>query len=272
MMKPKPCFLAALLALMASLPAYAQEVALKEQGGESWLASWFTLRTPEHPWYFGVYGGGTRNTLYQGGAENYRPTQEWDSGEGWTAGLIARYQVFNWLGVQVEPAYITKNYATRWTGIHKFMGKNSTTNGFVEFPLLANLSIGAGDDNARLRLFVNAGFFMGAWVYSREKGVAPVLENAYPGYEQINADTWEYDTPYTFDEKRDNRFDGGFLAGFGVQFDLKAFGVFAECRYNYSFSDLQKQYQEHSFAPQKNDTWSVQAGLLINPGLFGGKK
>jgi hypothetical protein len=76
----------------------------------------------------------------------------------------------------------------------------------------------------------------------------------------------------TFDEKRDNRFDGGFLAGFGVQFDLKAFGVFVECRYNYSFSDLQKQYQEHGFTPQKNGTWSIQAGILINPGLFGGKK
>jgi hypothetical protein len=267
-MKLKLCFLGTLLALMANLPAYAQE-----QGGEkSRLASWFTVRTVEHPWYFGAYGGWTSNTLYQGGAENYRPTQAWDSGEGWTAGLIARYQIFNWLGVQAEPSYITKNYTTRWTGDYEHLGKNTTTNGFVEFPFMANLSIGLiGNDNARLRLFVNAGFFMGAWVYSREQGMAPILQDTNPLY-GTSTDTSAYDTPYTFDERRDNRFDAGFLAGFGAQFDFKAFSVFAECRFNYAFTDLQKQYQKYDFAPQMNDTWSVQAGILINPGLFGGNR
>jgi hypothetical protein len=186
---------------------------------------------------------------------------------------MARYQIFNWLGVQVEPSYITKNYATRWAGDYEGLGKNTTTNGFVEFPLLANLSISlAGNDNARLRLFVNTGFFMGAWVYSREKGLVPVREDTHPFYGTLT-ETSAYDTLYTFDELRDNRFDAGFLAGFGAQFDfLEAFSVFVEGRYNYAFTDLQKQYQKQTFAPQKNDTWSIQAGILINPGFLGGSR
>jgi hypothetical protein len=258
-------FCASVTFLCAAVPLNAQTET--RSGGNPW----FNLKPVEHPWYFGVSGGWTRNTLYQGGAEDYRPTQEWESGGGWTAALIARYQLFNWLGLQAEPSYITKNYATRWTGTYQYLGKNTTTNGFIEVPLLANLSIGAGDDNARLRLFVNAGFVMGAWVDSREKGRAPILPDTHPLYGS-SADTAAYDTVYTFDERRDNRFDAGFLAGFGAQFDLQAFSVFTECRYNYAFTSLQKQYQEHAFAPQMNDTWSVRAGILINPGLLGGSR
>jgi hypothetical protein len=263
-------FCASVTFLFAAVSLNAQD----EQNAQAETGSggnpWFNLKLAEHPWYFGVYGGWTYNTLYQGGAEDYRPTQAWEGAGGWTIGLPVRYQIFNWLGVQAEPSYITKNYTTRWTGDYKDLGENTTTNGFVEVPLLANLSIGlVGNDNARLRLFANAGFFMGVWVYSREQGMAPILADANPLYGTATA-AYEYDTLYTFDERRDNRFDAGFLAGFGAQFDVKAFSVFAEGRYNYAFTDLQKQYQKYDFAPQMNDTWSVQAGILINPGLFGG--
>jgi hypothetical protein len=83
-------------------------------GGGGAETSWFDLSSVAHPWYFGISGGYTQNTLYQGGAEKYRVNEKWEGAGGVTIALTARYQIFNWLAVQAEPTYITKNY--QWTG------------------------------------------------------------------------------------------------------------------------------------------------------------
>jgi hypothetical protein len=266
----------ALTALLAASPAFAQD---GDGGGNesgdnakpSWVNAWFNLKMPEHPWYFGISGGWTYNTLYMGGAENYRPTQKWEGANGWTIALSARYQIFNWLAVQAEPSYIAKNYAFKWTGRLEGQAYDNITNGFVELPLLANFSAGWGAGSGRIRVFANAGVFIGVWAHSRGQGVEPSQGNTYWLYGTSDS-FFTYDTAIEFDERRDNRFDGGLLFGAGVQYDIKAFSVFAECRYSYSLSDLQKKYQTVDFVPQMNDTWIVQVGVLFNPGIYFGEK
>jgi hypothetical protein len=226
-----------------------------------------SLQAVEHPWNFGLYAGYANNTLYQGGAEDSRPGKIWQSGDGWTIGLPVRFQIFNWLGVQVEPTFITKNYGYSLL----FLGTdyaNETTNSFVDFPVMANFSLPLGLGG--LRLFANAGFFLGYWVASHEKGKNIPLD-------QTMSDPlgtyYEYDEDYQFDDRRDSRFDGGLVAGAGLEYRFRRFSVFTEWRLNYSLSDLQKPYMKHDFPPQMNDTWTLHLGILINPGaILGGNR
>ncbi|MDR3172404.1 MAG: PorT family protein [Treponema sp.] len=226
-----------------------------------------SLKLVEHPWYFGIYGGYAHNTLYQGGAEDSRPGKAWESGHGWTIGIPVRFQIFNWLAVQVEPTFITKNYrySSPIFGGDYF---NQTTNSFFDIPVLVNLSIPLAGISG-LRLFVNGGVFLGVWAASHEYGRS--IPIAQTPSDPIGL-YYEYDEDYTFDERRDSRFDGGFVAGAGVQYEFRWFNVFAEWRYNYSLSDLQKPYQKQDFSPLMNDTWTVQLGIMINPGKIKGKR
>jgi hypothetical protein len=227
---------------------------------------WFNLQPVEHPWSFGVYGGYAHNTLYQGGAEDSRPGKTWESGHGWTIGLPVRFQIFNWLAVQAEPTFITKNYgySLLFQGTDYF---NQTTNSFIDFPVLVNLSVPLAGISG-LRLFVNGGFFMGVWAASHQKGRSRPMDQSVADPLGIFS---EYDEDYQFDDRRDSRFDGGLVAGAGLECEFRRFSVFTEWRYNYSLSDLQKPYQRN-LPPLMNDTWTVHIGVLINPGKIGGRK
>jgi hypothetical protein len=266
----------ALNALTAATPAFSQNVDADDGDGDgaksSWFNAWFDFNMEEHPWYFGISGGFTQNTLYQGGAENYRPTQTWNGAGGVTIALAARYQVFNWLAVQVEPTYTTKNYGYKWTGAYADKAFNNTSNGFVDFPLLVNLSAGWGAEEGRVRVFANFGGFVGIWAHGNELGTTLSLESTNPVYGTETESLYSYDSSYEFDDRRDNRFDGGLIFGGGIQYDLRAFSVIAEFRYAYSLSDLQKQYQTVDFIPRMNSTWMITAGVLFNPGIFFGEK
>jgi hypothetical protein len=227
----------------------------------------FNLERVEHPWQFGIYGGYAHNTLYQGGAEDSRPGKTYESGHGWTIGLPVRFQIFNWLAVQAEPTFTTKNYgySLLLEGTDYF---NRTTNSFFDVPVLVNLSVPLPVVSG-LRLFANAGFFLGFWAASHEMGRSlplPQTPSDPPGT------YYEYDEDYQFDDRRDNRFDGGLAVGAGVQYEIRWFSVFTEWRFNYSLSDLQKPYQKYGFSPQMNDTWTLHLGILFNPGKIGGKR
>jgi hypothetical protein len=226
--------------------------------------TWFNLARVEHPWQLGLYAGYTNNTLYQGGAEHSRPGKIWESRSGWTGGIPVRFQIFNWLAVQAETVFITKNYSYYY---HSYANRpyNETTNSFVEFPLLVNLSMRpAGEGGAaRVRLYINVGGFLGVWAASRETGSSLSIASTTTAH--------KYNEYYEFDDRRDNRFEYGLAAGLGVQYEIGIPSVFVEWRYNYGLSDLQKPYQ-YNLPPQMNNTWTIQLGIFFNPGKIGVKK
>jgi hypothetical protein len=281
-MKTQTIIITAALALaLLPLPLAAEEAeaagtvaeAAQAATGNAW---WNTRMIPfKDAWDFGVYGSWVNNWLNRSGIDYYS-SAKWESADGWSIGLIARYRFYNWLAVQIEPGYITKNYRLKWQNM-KNSGValdfwNLTENGFLEFPIMANISQGwtfrgSPGRDFTLRIFVNAGVFLGAWLYGRETGLANSLDNS--GRYYVGQQT--YDKAYEFDDTRDNRFDGGLLAGLGLEFSWgKTAGFFVEGRYEYSLSDMQKPYQSVVWIPQHNSTWQLRAGVLVNSGIFGG--
>jgi hypothetical protein len=193
-----------------------------------------------------------------GGGDKIEYFKEYRAGHGWTVGIPVRYQIFTWLGVQVEPTFITKNYSMHQTGAHNKL-YDEYTNSFVDFPILLHFKLNIM--NTGLSLFANGGGFLGFWAAAHQKG--KVFTNTGGG-----GGTSDYEEDHAFDDRYDNRFDGGLLVGLGVQYDLKPVSFYIEGRYNYSLTDLHKQMQRNQI-PYMNDTWTVQAGVLFNSGIFG---
>jgi hypothetical protein len=164
--------------------------------------------------------------------------------------------------VQVEPAFITKNYTMRQTG--EYAGAlnlyDQYTNSFVDFPLMLHVELLLM--RSGVSLFANGGGYVGVWAASHRKGRAITSTTV-----QTLADrAVDYDEDYAFDEAYDNRFDAGLLIGLGIQYDFKPVSVFVEWRYNYGLSDLHKQMQRNQ-VPYMNDTWTIHAGVLFNSNI-----
>jgi hypothetical protein len=115
-----------------------------------------------------------------------------------------------------------------------------------------------------LEVYAPLGISLGAWVYSRNRGKTMVLDNGAEGFSPAEF-KYDYDDAYEFNKRTDNRFEAVLISGAGLEFTWKAFSVFGEFRYNYSFTDLQKKYVKRGLVPQMNDTWTVSAGLSVNP-------
>ncbi|GMO37566.1 MAG: hypothetical protein Ta2F_13810 [Termitinemataceae bacterium] len=239
---------------------------------------------PTQHLYIGLYAGYANNNLYGSEAiEDYYNyfggiiKTKYKSGNGWTIGIPIRYKFFSWLSLQAEPTFITKNYSYKrstkgltadkmW--VDRMIGGTyqNTTNSFVDFPIMINIS--ARIVNPKLRMFVNAGGFFGVWAASKVEGkLNSVDSNPYDPAKYGNRYA-EYDEYLQFDKKRDNLFDAGLLVGLGMEYSFKVCTIFAEWRYNYSLTDLQKKYDTVEMVPNMNDTWTMQAGILFNSLLF----
>lgn len=209
-------------------------------------------------WLFGIWAGWARNTAYQGGVT--APGNEDFAGNGPAAGLSVRYMPLFWLGVQLDPIYIQKNYGSKRniTGYTEY--NDETSNHFFDAALLLHLGVPIFETG--VRVFADIGPYAGYWLYSREKGTAETPSAGGVSY---------YDEKYVFQEK-DNRFDFGLAFGGGVQYDLPIISFFLEWRMYYAFSDLRKKIFDENETPfelpLKMDTWTLYAGVLLNSNIF----
>jgi hypothetical protein len=252
---------------------------------QNMFSSYYTTRLVKQPWRIGLYAGWARNSLYQGGAENAGRQQQGKAGDGWTLGVSGRYKVFNWLSFQVDVAYITKVY--QWDMVNAGPASSDsmynryvsgiyqrTTNGFLEFPLLLRLSLPLYISRTReqsLEFYALTGVSVGAWRCSIRKGRQQRVDNGIQGLTTGYETQADYTDNYSFSNERDNRFEAAYIAGAGVEFSIKAFSVFTEFRYNLGLTDLQKRYVQHGFVPAMNDTWTLTAGITVNPDYWRNK-
>ncbi|MDR3283798.1 MAG: PorT family protein [Treponema sp.] len=208
--------------------------------------------------YIGLEGGYAYNMLYS--SAGYRAFTEYQNGHGFTIGIPARYQFFDWLAVQTTFQYTQKNHALVRTGLNSAI-HSEWTNSYLELPLMANFSFGG----KRLRGFLNTGGYIGLWADSHIKGSARGLsQNPF----DVDAIYYEsYDEQVPWDNKRDQRFEAGLLAGIGVQYALSFCTFYVEGRFNYGLTDMQKDYMIQK-VPRINDTITIQAGVLFNANLF----
>jgi len=128
------------------------------------------LPTPNSQFKEGAYD---YNTMYS--FTGYRSFTEYRGGHGFAVGIPVRFAVFKWLAVQSGVQFIQKNYSRIRTDDDNLYFK--WTNSFLEFPILAQGSVGLGSD--KVRLFASAGVELGVWLIQHEKGSHYVL--AWPG-------------------------------------------------------------------------------------------
>ncbi|MCL7986487.1 PorT family protein [Sphingobacterium sp. lm-10] len=217
----------------------------------------------------GLSAGYTRNSLTTD--NGYRSFTRHYPLNGFQVAVPMQYHVYDWLGVQLDLTYIQKNYAVRRTGFFEGI-ESEFTNSFLQAPLMAHFSFGGED----LRGFLNLGGYAGYWVSSRIRGASADVFSAGRDLgddEQLFRytdliDLYNYDERVAFDSRRDRRLELGLLSGVGLEYRVSpSYKVFAEARYHYSLTDLQKDYMVNQI-PRYNNTLGVQVGVFYG---FGGR-
>ena len=215
-------------------------------------------------WKAGVTAGGTHNSLET--TSGYFYDRTYHAAGGFTVGTVAQREFTDWLAVGGELVFLQKNYDTRRSLFYKAFHED-LKNTFLNIPLYAQFSFGGN----RLRGFLNAGAYLGAWLKSTRKGTINHFfdelnsTGVIEGIEDVNG-MYDYDEPVAFDSQRDNRFDWGLLAGVGLRYRFaKRWEALAECRYYHGLSDLQKDYMRGQVA-RYNNTFSFSAGVLFRFG------
>ena len=210
--------------------------------------------TQPSKWHVGLAAGYVNNDLYT--STGGRLNTDYERGHGFEIAIPVRYGINNWLGIQGEVQYIQKKYTLRRSG--PYDGVYSTvTNSLIDLPLMANFSVGG----EKLKAFANVGVYAGLWIDSRMKGKELQFSS-----NPFNPDALfysDYNERVKFDSGRDARFDGGLLAGLGVQYDLSPFIVFAEGRYYHGLTDLQQNYGAN-LVPKKNSSINARIGAIVN--------
>jgi hypothetical protein len=217
----------------------------------------------------GFFFGGelalTVNTLRS--STGYRETTSYGSQGGASVGIPLLYQFESGFALGTGVLYVTKNYNFGRTGEKNSFDSDVLrgvwTNGFVEAPLFVRYSLGT----RQVRGFVDAGGFVGWWTSSHRKGMAMGMSlNTY----NETVSFYPYDEDVSFDHQRDNRLQAGLLMGGGIAIRVGPCDLFADVRWTYGLTDLQKNYQQNLVA-RYNNTVFLQTGVLFSAGsLFPG--
>ncbi len=203
-------------------------------------------------WKVGVEGGVVHNTLLASKCYDY--DRHYTGGTNGIIGIPVRYDFHEWFGLQAEVSYLAKEYSMYRSDIYEGNSYNYT-NSYINIPIYARFSFGG----SKVRGYLLAGGFLGAWLDSNVEG----SQLRYFDKDRANNyDNYHFDEKVHFDSRRDNRFDAGVSGAIGVEYQFaKRFSVFAEGRYLYSLTDMQKGYMLKK--PSKhNSTFAFQVGFM----------
>lgn len=202
-------------------------------------------------WKVGIEGGLVRNTLLVSKCYDY--DRHYTGGTNGIVGIPVRYDFRDWFGLQADVTYLAKDYTMYRNDIYEGNQYNYT-NSYINIPIFARFSFGG----TKLRGYVLAGGFVGAWISSEVVGnqMRYFMTEGYPYSD------YHFDETVPFDSRRDNRFDAGLSGAIGIEYQFaKRFSVFAEGRYLYSLTDMQKDYMRRR--PSKhNSAFAFQIGFM----------
>ena len=210
----------------------------------------------------GIEGGYNKNYLVTNNANrsftNYMPMN------GFNIGIPIQYQIADWFAVEADPIYVEKNYSQQRSAF--FVGVyQENKNSYVQLPLMGHFMFGG----KKLKGFLNTGVYGGYWLTANVNGVMPnildINDSKNSGttiYDYENS--YSYNEKYTFDKRKDNRIDAGWIGGLGLSYEINdRYQVFTEGRLLYSFTDQQKKYMVDQI-PRYNTTYGLNAGILIH--------
>ncbi len=179
-----------------------------------------------------------------------------------TIGIPVQYTVNNWFAIAADPSFIQKNYRVQrgdfYAGIYQ-----DNTNNYIQLPLMGHFMFGG----SRLKGFLNAGIYGAYWMIGTVQGTLANILN--PVDNAGGTSIYNYNQPYSYKESynfnpvRDNRFEFGWVAGVGLEYQLKKrIKIFTEGRLLYSFTDQQKNYSLNQ-VPRYNTTPCINAGAFL---------
>lgn len=234
----KPIILLILLATMASASAQVSSETETIQ----------TAPTSLSGWSFGVQALYSINVLEADVA--YQENVRYVAGDGLGFSLNATYNVQPWLAFRGAIEAMPKNYVRygaydATTNVAGLM--TQAKNMYLNIPVVADFSIGG-----KLRFHARLGGYMGYWLTGRRQGISIPLTSVDP--------ISEFDVPYEFDSRRDNRFDAGITSA--LAFSALCFNridLELALRLDYSLTDVQKQYTKY-IHPRYNTTVLLTLG------------
>jgi opacity protein-like surface antigen len=205
----------------------------------------------------GLQAGVSLNSLHTNIAD--RPHTSIHSREGYTAGLLFQYALPHGVFVEASPGLVQKNYSIDRTD--SFAGVyQSSTNTYIQLPVMLYYAYGG-----RFKALAGLGVAGSYWLAGSVKGTTPDIFSA-TGVTGPNGTTEDillrsYAEKYTFDARRDQRWEFGWLAGAGVQYSFyHSYTVLLRCLYYQSLTDQQKHYMTHQ-VPQYNRTLLFSLGI-----------
>lgn len=165
-----------------------------------------------------------------------------------TAGFMAQYDIFHWLGVRADLNWTSKS--------HKVLIPQTGTdykvhNSYIQLPIMASFRFGY----KRIKVFCNLGIYGAYWVSVWKNGKEGTTDRImfFSGWHKSD-----------FCNTRDQRFDYGLVGGIGVE---RCFNLFKrdwawqfEARAYYSTQSTQKHYMGAN-DPRYNTTLALQSGL-----------
>lgn len=212
----------------------------------------------------GIEGGYTRNYVETNSANrdftNYTP------GNGFAIGIPVQYKLSDWFAIAADPSYVRKVYlqerSSFYTGTYQI-----STNSYVQLPVMGHFMFGG----EKLHGFFNLGAYGGYWLAGNVKGRMPNVLNPVSDVTATNtlyyfSSPYNYNEKYTFDTRRDNRIEAGWIAGAGINYAVTDnYAVFAEGRMMQSITDMQKTYMINQ-TPRYNQTYGANLGIMVSFG------
>lgn len=197
-------------------------------------------------WRIAVSGGATWNhySVDKQYATDYRFDDRW----GGTAGLTARYNFFDWLGLRAGAFFAQRNYRHTRT---KYADRLDIcyVNNYLLFPVTVNFSFGG----QAVRGFVNLGVYGGAWLNCTMSG------REYSSFSRTAYNVWG---TQEFVNERDQRGDFGYTGGLGIEYKFHPHWLAQiEAVCYYSVVSATKPYMEHQKDYRYHTTIGLQAGI-----------
>ena len=198
-------------------------------------------------WRIGINGGASWNhySIDKQYQTDYRYPSQW----GGTAGIFTQYNFLDWLGLRVGASFVQRNYRHTRATYNKNLDVRYENN-YLLFPVTANFSFGG----QKVRGFVNAGVYGGAWLNCRRYGKDAVTVG--PGSIE------RFDEQMTLNAEKDQRGDFGFTGGVGIDYRFhEHWAAQIEATCYYSVVSTTKQYMEHVKDYRYHTTIGLQAGI-----------
>lgn len=197
-------------------------------------------------WRLGVEGGATWNhySINKQYMTDYRFVDQWSG----TAGITTQYNFFDWLGLRAGAFFAQRNYRHTRNEYASLLNVKYENN-YLLFPVTVNFSFGG----RKVRGFVNAGVYGGAWLTCHRSGREC---NTFSGK------STDFSEPYAFNARKDERGDFGYTGGIGIEYRFHEHWLMqVEAVCYYSVVSATKQYMEHQKDYRYHTTIGLQAGV-----------